>query len=334
MIKIVAISSAIFYLLPTRLITRIRPGLIRRIFQIGPIGDSQTEIELVLTTRTNRHLPPIPPRVLHPVRPAQQNRPRRNRHRNRRNNRQQEQIDPEIIVHPPAPPYQAREPSVAETLVPVQWPSTHIRDPTPFPPAQEESLQRPIAPIRVPRPTLCPLSPNHVDSRLAIRSGPAHTSVLCGWVVNTEQVRVERYFWEDKHKDGASYLESLSFQEAEISSDASAKRAYENYLRHCILCRQELELVWELGHIANTRPFDDDIRSKYTTTYIDILNIRLAIQDTADSIRFRPGTHRYQFIKSLRNIIAEIEEEEIHSTPGGAEATDQTIDLTATSEEE
>lgn len=63
-IKIIAISSAIIYLLPTRFITRIRPGLIRRIFQIGPIGNSQTEIEFVLTTRSNHHLPPIPPRVL------------------------------------------------------------------------------------------------------------------------------------------------------------------------------------------------------------------------------------------------------------------------------
>lgn len=201
-----------------------------------------------------------------------------------------------------------------------------------MPPAPETLVT--LTPIRVTCPRLPTLSPNHVDSRLAIRSGPPPTSVLCAWVVNRESVRVERYFYEDRHKDGASFLETLSFQEAEISSDGSARRAYKNFVRHSILTRQELELKWELGRLGTCRPLNDDIKEKYSHLYIDILNLRLAISETADSVRFLPGTHRFQYIKSYRTIATEAAEEELRDTQEGTEILNQIHDLTAISEEE
>ncbi|KZP29898.1 hypothetical protein FIBSPDRAFT_884562 [Athelia psychrophila] len=243
-IEIAAISSALLYFLPITTATRLRPGLIQRIFQIGPIGPGAHEFEFRHTSRIPQHIPPTPLRNVHPVRPAHQQRPRRPRHRNRRNNRRQEEQDvEELVTPPPAPPYQAQENPIVHPNPPPALP--HFREPSIVILDHDPSTQvedhpsvfdrsptpRPI--VRIPRPTLRSLSPDHVDTRLAIRTGgaplqrpPLHpTSILTTWVVNRETQRVERYFHSDRHLDGASPLEILSFPEAEASEDWTVKKS-------------------------------------------------------------------------------------------------------------
>jgi hypothetical protein len=318
-IEIAAISSALLYFLPTTTATRLRPGLIQRIFQIGPIGPEEYEFEFRITSHTPRHIPPIPLRDVHPVRPAQQRRQRRPRHRNRRNNRAQDEEEVErLVTPPPAPPYQeAQDPFIVHPNPPPALPSFRepsiiILDRTPTPiqttedhPSVFDRSPTP-RPIRVPRPTLSILAPDHVDTRLAIRSGrpPLHpTSTLTAWVVNRETRRVERYFYSDRHLEGASFLEAHSFPEAETSGDPAVRKALENYIRHSRLIRYEIETANRILGIIHTRIFNPDIRVQYIELYTDLLSIRLEIQDTAESIRFVPGTHHSVFIPSYQTIL-------------------------------
>ncbi|KZP05112.1 hypothetical protein FIBSPDRAFT_967564 [Athelia psychrophila] len=303
--------------------TRLRPGLIQRIFQIGPIGPGAHEFEFRHTSRIPQHIPPIPLRNVHPVRPAHQQRPCHPRHRNRRNHRRQEEQDVEdLVTPPPAPPYQAqenpivhpnpppalprfREPSIIildrdpsiQTIE--DHPSTFDRSPTP----------RPI--VRIPRPTLRFLSPDHVDTRLAIHTGgaplqrpPLHpTSTLTAWVANRETQRLERYFWADRHLDGASHLETLSFQEAEVSQDWTARKAVEHYINHARLISFEIETTKRLLDIIRIAIFNDTQKKQYFELYTILLQVLLDIHTAADSVRFVPGTHCFIFIPSYQTVL-------------------------------
>ncbi|KZP20249.1 hypothetical protein FIBSPDRAFT_954633 [Athelia psychrophila] len=322
-IKIAAISSALLYFLPITTATRLRPGLIQRIFQIGPIGPGAHEFELRHTSRIPQHIPPTPLRNVHPVRPAHQQRPRRPRHRNRRNRRRQEEQDVEdLVTPPPAPPYQAQENPIVHPNPPPALP--RFREPSIVILDRDPSIQtiedhpsifdrsptpRPI--VRVPRPTLRSLSPDHVDTRLAIRTGgaplqrpPLHpTSTLTAWVVNRESQRVERYFYSDRHLDGASPLETLSFPEAAASEDWTVKKALENHQRHTCLVRYEIECTHSIHRIIEARIFNHDIQRQYFTLYTDLLDLRLEIQRVADSICFLPSHYRFIFIPSYQTVL-------------------------------
>ncbi|KZP16444.1 hypothetical protein FIBSPDRAFT_895029 [Athelia psychrophila] len=324
-IEIAAISSALLYFLPITTATRLRPGLIQRIFQIGPIGPGAHEFEFRHTSRIPQHIPPTPLRNVHPVRPAHQQRPRRPRHRNRRNRRRQEEQDVEdLVTPPPAPPYQAQEnpivhPNPPPALPRFREPSIVILDSDPSIQTVEDHpsvfdrspTPRPI--IRIPRPTLRSLSPDHVDTRLAIRTaGPPYpargpyqqnTSTLTGWVINRESQRVERYFWSDRHLDGASPLEVISLSEAEESEDWTVKRALQNYRRYALLIRSEIVLTNSLHNIITARIFNHDIQRQYFRLYTDALELRLEIQQVADSIRFLPGNNRFIFIPTYQSLL-------------------------------
>ncbi|KZP02445.1 hypothetical protein FIBSPDRAFT_969982 [Athelia psychrophila] len=285
-IEIAAISSALLYFLPITTATRLRPGLIQRIFQIGPIGPGAHEFELRHTSRIPQHIPPTPLRNVHPVRPAHQRRPRRPRHRNRRNRRRQEEQDVEdLVTPPPAPPYQAQE-----------NPIVHPNPPPALPRFREPSIV---------------ILDHHVDTRLAIRTGgtplqrpPLHpTSTLTTWVVNRESQRVERYFHSDRHLDGASPLETLSFPEAAASEDWTVKKALENHQRHACLVRYEIECTHSIHRIIEARIFNHDIQRQYFTLYTDLLDLRLEIQRVADSIRFLPSHYRFIFIPSYQTVL-------------------------------
>ena len=309
-IEIIAIGTAVLYLLPTRLITRIRPGFIRRVLYIGPFTNDQYEVEIALTNQSNRLIPPTHHRTFHPVRPTTQRRPRRNRHRNRRNNRRQEEADVENLVVPPAPPYQAQDPSiVSQAPSPAPVPSSpSSREPSieilETPPAFFRRTCKPtpypttLIPIRVSRPNLPILPSNHIDTRLAIRSGPPITSVLTAWVVNRDFQRVERYFQQDRHLDGASYLEFISLSEVDESGDWAAKLAVRNYIKHTQLIKEEAILSRRIYQfqLYTFQDLTDPARAlhtEYTTAYIDLGYLRLEIQRLADSVRFLPGTHRF-----------------------------------------
>ncbi|KZP24136.1 hypothetical protein FIBSPDRAFT_951442 [Athelia psychrophila] len=307
-IEIAAISSALLYFLPITTATRLRPGLIQRIFQIGPIGPGAHEFEFRHTSRIPQHIPPTPLRNVHPVRPAHQQRPRRPRHRNRRNRRRQEEQDVEdLVTPPPAPPYQAQE-----------NPIVHPNPPPALPRFREPSISSIDCLLHVRSsgflvPTLRSLSPDHVDTRLAIRTaGPPYpargpyqqnTSTLTGWVINRESQRVERYFWSDRHLDGASPLEVISLSEAEESEDWTVKRALQNYRRHALLIRSEIVLTNSLHNIITARIFNHDIQRQYFRLYTDALELRLEIQQVADSIRFLPGNNRFIFIPTYQSLL-------------------------------
>ncbi|KZP19218.1 hypothetical protein FIBSPDRAFT_955539 [Athelia psychrophila] len=155
------------------------------------------------------------------------------------------------------------------------------------------------------------LSPDHVDTRLAIRTGgaplqrpPLHpTSTLTAWVVNRESQRVERYFHSDRHLDGASPLETLSFPEAAASEDWTVKKALENHQRHACLVRYEIECTHSIHRIIEARIFNHDIQRQYFTLYTDLLDLRLEIQRVADSIRFLPSHYRFIFIPSYQTVL-------------------------------
>ncbi|KZP19898.1 hypothetical protein FIBSPDRAFT_954965 [Athelia psychrophila] len=254
-----------------------------------------------------------------------QQRPRRPRHRNRRNRRRQEEQDvEELVTPPPAPPYQAQEnpivhPNPPPALPRFREPSIVILDSDPSIQTVEDHpsvfdrspTPRPI--IRIPRPTLRSLSPDHVDTRLAIRTaGPPYpargpyqqnTSTLTGWVINRESQRVERYFWSDRHLDGASPLEVISLSEAEESEDWTVKRALQNYRRHALLIRSEIVLTNSLHNIITARIFNHDIQRQYFRLYTDALELRLEIQQVADSIRFLPGNNRFIFIPTYQSLL-------------------------------
>ncbi|KZP18763.1 hypothetical protein FIBSPDRAFT_893173 [Athelia psychrophila] len=324
-IEITAISSAILYFLPITTATRLCPGLIQRIFQIGPIGPGEHKFEFRHTSRTPQHIPPIPLRNVHPVRPAHQHHPHRPRHRNRRNNRRQEEQDVEALVTPPpAPPYQAQEnpivhPNPPPVLPSFREPSVVILDHNPSTQIGEDHssvFDRTPTPhpiIRIPRPTLRSLSPDHVDTRLAIRTGgPPHPSTtpftqvtltLTGWVINRESQRVERYFWSDRHLDGASPLEVLSFPEAEESRDWTVQRALTNYRHHAHLIRYKIDITNSLHNIITARIFNHDIRGRYFDLYTDTLKLCLELQQVADSIRFLPGNIRFIFIPTYQSLL-------------------------------
>ncbi|KZP14622.1 hypothetical protein FIBSPDRAFT_896494 [Athelia psychrophila] len=325
-IEIAAISSAILYFLPITTATRLRPGLIQRIFQIGPIGPGEHEFEFRHTSRIPQHIPPTPLRNVHPVRPAHQQRPRRPRHRNHRNNRRQEEQDvealvtppPGLVTPPPAPPYQAQEnpivhPNPPPVLPSFREPSIIILDhiqvedhPSVF---DQSPTPRPI--VRIPRPILRSLSSDHINTRLAIRTGgaplqrpPLHpTSTLTGWVINRESQRVKRYFWSDRHLDGASPLKVLSFPEAEESTDWTVKKALDNHQRCTRLVRYEIECPHTIHHIIQARIFNPEVRAQYFAQYTDLLDLRLEIQQVADSIHFLPSHYRFQFIPSYQTVL-------------------------------
>ncbi|KZP22962.1 hypothetical protein FIBSPDRAFT_889860 [Athelia psychrophila] len=250
-IEIVTISSAILYFLPITTTTRLRPGLIQRIFHIGPIGPSGHEFEFHHSSHIPFNIPPIPLRDVHPVRPVHRNRQCHSCHRNNRNNRRQEEEviealvtpPPGLATPPPVPPYQAQENPIAHLNPPralpsFRSPSIIILDCDPSTqtvedhPSDFDQSPTPCPIVRVPCPILRSLSPDHVNTCLAICTGgpPLHpTSTLTAWVVNRESQRVERYFYSGGHLDGASYLKTLSFQEAEVSGDWTARKALENY---------------------------------------------------------------------------------------------------------
>ncbi|KZP33635.1 hypothetical protein FIBSPDRAFT_943421 [Athelia psychrophila] len=313
-IEIATISSAILYFLPITTATRLHPGLIQRIFQIGPIGPGEHEFKFRHTSRIPQHIPPTPLRNVHPVRPAHQQRPRCPRHRNHRNNRRQEEQDVEALVTPPpgldtpppVPPYQAQEnpivhPNPPPVLPSFREPSIVILDSDPSiqtvddHPSIFDQSPTPCPIIRIPRPTLCSLSPDHVDTCLAIRTaGPPYpargpyqqnTLTLTGWVINRESQRVERYFWSDKHLDGASPLEVISLSEAEESTDWT------------------IGLTNSLHNIITARIFNHDIKSQYFKLYTDTLELHLEIQQVADSIRFLPGNNRFIFIPTYQSLL-------------------------------
>ncbi|KZP29453.1 hypothetical protein FIBSPDRAFT_946732 [Athelia psychrophila] len=298
-IEIAAISSALLYFLPITTATRLRPGLIQRIFQIGPIGPGAHEFEFRHTSRIPQHIPPTPLRNVHPVRPAHQQRPRRPRHRNRRNNRRQEEQDVEdLVTPPPAPPYQAQENPIVHPNPPLALP--RFREPSIVILDSDPSIQTDSS-------SYSSLSlPNHVDTRLAIRTGGSPlptTSILTTWVVNRERQRVERYFHSDRHLDGASPLETLSFPEAEASEDWTVKKALENHQRHSRLVRYEIECTHSIQHIIRARIFNHGIQRQYFTLYTDLLDLRLEIKRVADSIRFLPSHYRFQFIPSYQTVL-------------------------------
>ncbi|KZP14286.1 hypothetical protein FIBSPDRAFT_959749 [Athelia psychrophila] len=299
-IEIAAISSALLYFLPITTATRLRPGLIQRIFQIGPIGPGAHEFELRHTSRIPQHIPPTPLRNVHPVRPAHQQRPRRPRHRNRRNRRRQEEQDvKDLVTPPPAPPYQAQENPIVHPNPPPALP--RFREPSIVILDRDPSIQtiedhpsifdrsptpRPI--VRVPRPTLRSLSPDHVDTRLAIHTGGAP---------------LQRPPLHPTHLDGASPLETLSFPEAAASEDWTVKKALENHQRHTCLVRYEIECTHSIHRIIEARIFNHDIQRQYFTLYTDLLDLRLEIQRVADSIRFLPSHYRFIFIPSYQTVL-------------------------------
>ncbi|KZP08129.1 hypothetical protein FIBSPDRAFT_901502 [Athelia psychrophila] len=322
-IEITTISSALLYFLPITTATRLRPGLIQRIFQIGPIGPGAHKFELRHTSRIPQHIPPTPLCNVHPVRPAHQQRPRRPRHRNRRSNRRQEEQDIEdLVTPPPAPPYQAQENPIVHPNPPPALP--RFREPSIIILDRDPSIQtiedhpsifdrsptpRPI--VGIPCPTLRSLSPDHVDTCLAIRTGgppltraPLHpTSSLTGWVANRETQRIERYFWADRHLDGASHLETLSFPEAEISRDWTARRALQDYITHSRLIRFEIETTNRLLSIIHLAIFNNTQRTQYFDLYTILLQVRLDIHKAADSVRFVPGTHHFIFIPTYQTVL-------------------------------
>ncbi|KZP03099.1 hypothetical protein FIBSPDRAFT_969311 [Athelia psychrophila] len=211
------------------------------------------------------------------------------------------------MVHPNPPPALPcfREPSI---VILDRDPSIQtIEDhPSIF---DQSATPRPI--VRVPRPTLHSLSPDHVDTRLAIRTGgpplqrpPLHpTSTLTTWVVNREFQRVERYFHSDRHLNGASPLEILSFPEAEASEDWTVKKALENHQRHSCLVQYEIECTHSIHRIIEARIFNHDIQRQYFTLYTDLLDLRLEIQRVADSICFLPTHYRFIFIPSYQTVL-------------------------------
>ncbi|KZP05326.1 hypothetical protein FIBSPDRAFT_967393 [Athelia psychrophila] len=324
-IEIAAISSALLYFLPITTATRLRPGLIQRIFQIGPIGPGEHEFEFCHTSRIPQHIPPIPLCNVHPVRPAHQQRPRRPRHRNHRNNRRQEEQDIEALVTPPpAPPYQVQEnpivhPNPPPALPRFREPSIVILDRDPSTQTVEDHPSifdrspTPCPIIRIPRPTLRTLSPDHVDTCLAIHTagslpparGPyqQNTSTLTGWVINRESQRVERYFWSDRHLDGASPLEVISLSEAEESTDWTVQRALTNYRCYSVLIRYEIGVTNSLHNIITVRIFNHDIKGQYFRLYTDALELRLEIQQVSDSIRFLPGNNHFIFIPTYQSLL-------------------------------
>ncbi|KZP11821.1 hypothetical protein FIBSPDRAFT_961983 [Athelia psychrophila] len=306
-IEIAVISSALLYFLLITTATKLCPGLIQRIFQIGPIGPGEHKFEFRHTSRIPQHIPPIPLRNVHPVRPAHQQRPRRPRHRNRRNNRRQEEQDVEALVTPPpVPPYQAQENPIVHPHPPPALP--RFREPSIIILDRDPSIQiiedhsstfdrspapRPI--VSIPCPTLRSLSPDHVDTRLAIRTGglpltraPLHpTSTLTGWVANRETQRLKRYFWADRHLDRASPLETLSFQEAEVSKDWTARKALEHYINHTRLISFEIETTKKASPHYPHRHFQQ--YSKETV-------LRSIYYPTS-------STHRFIFIPSYQTVL-------------------------------
>ncbi|KZP17791.1 hypothetical protein FIBSPDRAFT_894029 [Athelia psychrophila] len=328
-IEITAISSAILYFLPITTATRLHPGLIQRIFQIRPIGPGEHEFEFCHTSHIPQHIPPTSLHNVHPVRPAHQQRPRHPHHRNRRNNRRQEEQDikalvtpPPGLAPPPAPPYQAQEnpivhPNPPPTLPRFREPSIIILDCDPSIQTIEDhhsifdQSPTPHPIVRVPRPILRSLSPDHVNTRLAICTGgppltraPLHpTSTLTGWVANRETQRLERYFWADRHLDGASHLETLSFPEAEVSKDWTARKALQNYINHTRLVSFEIETTKRLLDIIHIAIFNDTQRTQYFELYTILLQVCLDIHTATDSVRFVPGTHHFIFIPSYQTVL-------------------------------
>ncbi|KAF7974637.1 hypothetical protein HWV62_11630 [Athelia sp. TMB] len=331
-IEFFAVSTALLYLLPRRYLARVNSatGLTRRILTFGPFfGEHNIELELILSSIPIR--PPTLPRPtpVHPPPHAVQRRNRRNRRRNRRNNRRQrqEEVDSDIIVTPPAPPYQPRDTSAEQAAerflnslgpqlvnpLAQQLPHTVISDrgvPASSNPRRTHSSPYPF---RVPPPKLPVLSPDHVDTRLGIRSGPPPpTSIFTptAWVINRERQRIEKYFYQDRHLDGASPLQSVSFSEADESGIKEVTKANENYVKHIKYNKRELELVRLINNIRRNGIFNDQIHREYNLLFREITSLRLLIQETADSVRFLPNSLRFEFIPSYQTIQQQRAEEE------------------------
>lgn len=325
------IASALLYLVPKRYKSHFEDGTVTQTITFGPfLGTRNYQFEFGVTHDLTTFIPTQinfnrrPPTV-HPERPAQRQRRhrRRNRNRNRRNYRlQQENLGTTV----PAPPYQPREPSAnitveqfLDSIIP-QIPSV-TPNPNLIPVTVVSNRGQPIDPrrptpypIRVPRPALPILAPDHQDTRLAIRSGPPPvtpprttspptTSVLTAWVINRERQRVERYFHSDRHKFGASALESIGFTEAEESDSKEIKDIFINYSQHIRYNKRELSLVSRIQDIIRSGTFNDQIRLEYIQLHSEIKTLRILIQETADSVRYLPNSLRFEFIPSYQTVI-------------------------------
>ncbi|KAF7970656.1 hypothetical protein HWV62_23354 [Athelia sp. TMB] len=331
-IEFFAVSTALLYLLPRHYIARVNSatGLTCRILTFGPFfGEHNIELELILSSIPIR--PPTLPRLapIHPALCAVQRHNRRNRHRNRRNNwrQRQEEVDSDIIVTPPAPPYQPRDTSAEQaaehflnSLGPQlvnppaqQPPHTVISDRGVPASSNPRHIHSSPYPFRVPPPALPVLSPDHIDTRLGIRSGPPPpTSIFTptAWVINRERQRIEKYFYTDRHLSEASPLQSISFSEANESGIKEVTKANENYVKHIKYNKRELELVRLINNIRRNGTFNDQIHREYNLLYREITSLCLLIQETADSVRFLPNSLRFEFIPSYQTIQQQCAEEE------------------------